>query len=103
MPGRAHSQAYTVTPIGFVRGGRSEPVDDNWSAVTSEIQLDSQELDATATAGLHAFSHVDVVYLFDQVDPSPSAPAIGIPGGGPTGRRWASWPSERRTVQTASA
>jgi tRNA (adenine37-N6)-methyltransferase len=58
-----------MRPIGTVRGGRSEPVDDDWATVTSRIELDPDELEESATTGLAAFSHVDVVYVFDRVDP----------------------------------
>jgi tRNA (adenine37-N6)-methyltransferase len=61
---------YGMRPIGTVRGGRSEAVDDEWGAVTSRIELDPHELDESSTAGLDSFSHVDVVYVFDRVDPS---------------------------------
>jgi tRNA-Thr(GGU) m(6)t(6)A37 methyltransferase TsaA len=57
----------TLVPIGTVRGGRSEPIDDDWGAVTCQIVLDGQ-WPADALAGLEDFSHVDVVYVFDQVD-----------------------------------
>lgn len=70
MTDHNHRDRYTLMPIGHVRGGRSQPIDDNWSTVTSRIELDPLELDASATDGLDAFSHVDVVYLFDRVDPA---------------------------------
>jgi tRNA-Thr(GGU) m(6)t(6)A37 methyltransferase TsaA len=61
---------YVMRPIGTVRSGRSEPTDDDWAAVTSRIELDPDELEETATAGLEGFSHVEVIYVFDRVDPS---------------------------------
>jgi hypothetical protein len=30
-----------VTPIGYVVGGRAEPVDDDWDAETATIRLDA--------------------------------------------------------------
>lgn len=59
-----------VTPIGHVRGGRSELVDDAWASVTSRIELDTDVLEETATLGLDGFSHVEVVFVFDRVDPA---------------------------------
>jgi tRNA (adenine37-N6)-methyltransferase len=59
-----------MRPIGTVRGGRSEPIDDEWATVTSRVELDPDVLEESATAGLEAFSHVDVVYVFDRVDPT---------------------------------
>ena len=59
-----------VTPIGHVRGGRSEVEDDAWASVTSRIELDTDVLDDTATLGLDGFSHIEVVFVFDRVDPA---------------------------------
>lgn len=58
-----------VTPIGHVRGGRAEVEDDAWASVTSRIELDADVLDDTATLGLDGFSHIEVVFVFDRVDP----------------------------------
>ena len=95
MAGRAHGHAYTVRPIGYVRGGRSEPIDDNWTTVTSRIELDWDELDASATTGLDAFSHVDVVYLFDRVALS------GVCTGARHPRGRSDWPSVGILAQRA--
>jgi len=57
-----------VEPIGYVRGGRVEPLDDNWDAETCDIELDTKRFTAEALTGLEQFSHVDVVYQFDRVD-----------------------------------
>jgi hypothetical protein len=35
----AAAGAYTLRPIGAVRGGRAEPIDDGWDAVTATIAL----------------------------------------------------------------
>lgn len=59
--------ALAIVPIGTVRGGRAEPIDDDWGAVTCQIVLD-ERWPVDALAGLEDFSHVDVVYVFDQVD-----------------------------------
>ncbi len=56
-----------LVPIGAVVGGRTEPVDDDWDAVEATIVLDLEHLDADATAGLDAFSHLDVVFAFHRV------------------------------------
>jgi tRNA-Thr(GGU) m(6)t(6)A37 methyltransferase TsaA len=58
----------TLTPIGFVRGGRAEPTDDDWGPVGATIELDAARFTADAVAGLDGFSHVEVVYLFHLVD-----------------------------------
>ncbi len=61
---------FTVRPIGHVRGGRDQPIDDNWDAVAARIELDRSVVDPEATLGLDAFSHVEVIFVFDRVDES---------------------------------
>jgi tRNA (adenine37-N6)-methyltransferase len=61
-------QQFTMTAIGHVRGGRVEATDDDWGAVEATIELDGERFTADVVAGLGDFSHVDVVYVFDQVD-----------------------------------
>ena len=56
-----------MTPIGVVRGGRVDPMDDDWGDVLSEIVLDDR-IPTDSLEGLDEFSHVEVVYVFDQVD-----------------------------------
>lgn len=63
-------QPLSIHPIGTVRSSRTEPVDDDWDAVDCSIELDAAHYDASALAGLDAFSHIDVVYIFDRVDPA---------------------------------
>ena len=57
-----------MQPLGWVRGGRTVPLDDDWGSVRSRIEFDPGALDVMATDGLDEFSHVEVVYLFDRVD-----------------------------------
>ena len=59
-----------MQPIGFVRGGRSEPVDDAWDSVEAAIELDPARLGPDAAAGLDAFSHVEVIFHFDRAKPA---------------------------------
>ncbi|MFO7590565.1 MAG: TrmO family methyltransferase [Acidimicrobiia bacterium] len=61
------SEPITLIPIGRLVGGRTEPIDDDWDAVEATIMLDPTQLDADATAGLDAFSHLDVVFAFHRV------------------------------------
>jgi len=79
-----------VEPIGTVRGGRTEVVDDHWGEVKARIEVDATRFDAEALAGLDSFSHVVVVYHFHRADPAkielaarhprnnPAWPKIGI-------------------------
>jgi tRNA (adenine37-N6)-methyltransferase len=72
-------------PIGFVRGGRSELADDHWGGVVAEIVLDDR-FPAEAFEGLDAFSHLDVVFVFDRVDEA----TVTVDARRPRGR--ADWP-----------
>lgn len=56
---------FTVAPIGWVRGTRTEPEDDAWDAETSRIEL-VPPFDDRALRGLEQFSHCIVVYVFDR-------------------------------------
>ena len=55
--------------IGWVRGGRREPVDDDWDREVATIELD-ERFGPAALAQLDSFSHLEVVYVFDRVDES---------------------------------
>jgi tRNA-Thr(GGU) m(6)t(6)A37 methyltransferase TsaA len=56
-----------LKPIGFVRSSRTEPIDDNWDAVESYIEVE-KELGEDCLAGLEEFSHVEVIYFFHKVE-----------------------------------
>lgn len=52
-------------PIGFVRGGRSSLRDDFWGDATASIEL-RPEIPSESLMGLDAFSHVEVIFVFDR-------------------------------------
>lgn len=58
---------FTITAVGRVEGGRIEPIDDDWGASRALIRLDAKRFGPEALAGLDAFSHAEIVYLFDRV------------------------------------
>jgi len=58
-----------LRPIGFVRGERTEPIDDAWDQIKARIELDAAQFAPDATAGLGEFSHVEVVFHFDRAAP----------------------------------
>ncbi len=78
------------TPIGLVHGTRKEVRDDLWDAERATIELDAARFDDDALRGLDTFSHVEVLFLMDRVDPEKiergarhprnetSWPAVGI-------------------------
>ena len=53
-------------PIAHVRNSRLTLDDDNWGDVISEITLD-ESLPAESLDGLETFSHVEILFYFDQV------------------------------------
>lgn len=57
---------YLVEPIGFINATRKSPEDDYWGEEVAEISL-AESIDASALAGLEAFSHIEVLFVFDQV------------------------------------
>lgn len=57
-------------PIGTVRSRRDAAIDDEWGDVTSVIELDPARMEPDATLGMDTFSHVEVVFVFDRVDPA---------------------------------
>jgi tRNA-Thr(GGU) m(6)t(6)A37 methyltransferase TsaA len=71
-----------VRRIGTVRSNRDEAVDDDWGGVTATITL-APPFDARSVAGLAEFSHVEVVFLFDRVDPASVCEFSRHPRGNP--------------------
>ncbi|GAA3150468.1 SAM-dependent methyltransferase [Streptomyces rameus] len=56
-----------ISPIGVVRSARREPsLRDGWGEVLSRVELDAAALDETATRGLDAYSHIEVIFSFHQ-------------------------------------
>lgn len=76
-------EQFTVTPIGRVRSPRADAVDDDWARITATIELDPAVIGADATEGLAAFSHLEVVFLFDRVDPATVTLGTRHPRGNP--------------------
>ena len=59
-----------MTAVGTVRSTRKKAEDDNWDAEQVHVELDSQQFAPEALAGLSDFSHVEILFHMDQVDPS---------------------------------
>lgn len=60
---------FEVKPIGVVRSPRADLTDDFWGKVDAEIAL-ADHLPEEAFAGLSEFSHVEVIFLMDRIDPA---------------------------------
>jgi tRNA-Thr(GGU) m(6)t(6)A37 methyltransferase TsaA len=76
-----------MTPIGLVSSPRDVPEDDDWARIIATITLDPEQFTADALTGLTDFSHIEVVYVFDRVDPSRVETSARHPRGNQ------SWPS----------
>ncbi len=59
---------FEVTPVAWVREGRKEKRDDFWGSQTSLIELD-ERFGEEAFEGIDEFSHLEIVFVFDRVDP----------------------------------
>lgn len=86
-----------LEPVGFVRGGRTEPIDDDWDTVDAVIELDAERFGPEVVAGLDEFSHLDVVFVFDRVAESD----VHLGARRPRGR--ADWPEVGIFAQRAKA
>ncbi|MFI5754387.1 SAM-dependent methyltransferase [Streptomyces sp. NPDC051569] len=62
------SRSLEIKPIGTVTGGRTEVADDYWGGVDSVIRLDP-DFPVEVVQGLEEFSHLVVVWHFDQASP----------------------------------
>lgn len=58
---------YEIDAVGHVRGGRADPIDDDWGHSRATIELDPRRFGPEALAGLEAFSHAEILFLFDKV------------------------------------
>ena len=59
--------SFVLEPVGHVRGGRAEAIDDDWGKSRARIELDPKRFGAEALAGLDGFSHAEIVFVFDRV------------------------------------
>lgn len=58
---------FELYPIGFVRGGRDAVADDDWGGVVAAVELDPARFGPEALEGLDAFSHAEILFVFDRV------------------------------------
>jgi tRNA-Thr(GGU) m(6)t(6)A37 methyltransferase TsaA len=83
------SSMIEIERIGIVKSGRAEAKDDDWGGTESRIVLD-ERFEPDALQGLEDFSHAEILFHFDRVDPAkivsgarhprnnPDWPAVGI-------------------------
>lgn len=55
--------------IGTVHSTRKKPEDDNWDSEKVYVELDPNQFSTEALAGLTDFSHVEILFHMDQVNP----------------------------------
>jgi tRNA (adenine37-N6)-methyltransferase len=66
---RDNGMEITLRAIGTVRAARLAAEDDNWGGTEAQIEL-ADWLPEEALAGLDSFSHAEIIFVFDQVDPT---------------------------------
>jgi len=57
-----------LEPIGHVRSERHDLSDDDWGGVRARIEMDDK-FPIECLDGLDEFSHAEVIFCFDRVDP----------------------------------
>jgi len=79
-----------VEPIGHVVSSVPNQRDERWGSVISEIHLDRERFEPAALEGLGEFSHIEILFQFDQLPESeverkarrprenPAWPSVGI-------------------------
>src|ERR1700761_664345 len=55
----------SLVPVAFIRGGRTQPIDDSWDSETARIELEPH-FGPEALAGLNTFSHIEIIFHFDR-------------------------------------
>lgn len=80
----------TLKPIGVVRSTRTKVADDNWDAESVRVELDAAQFTPEAFLGLAEFSHAEIIFFLDRVEPgtvemsarhprnNPNWPKVGI-------------------------
>ena len=91
----ASAVVIALEPVGFVVGGRSEAIDDDWGGVEAVVHLDAARFGPDAVAGLDAFSHLVVVFQFHLVGPAEVQSGARRPRGNPD------WPEVGMFAQRA--
>ncbi|MFZ5670705.1 MAG: SAM-dependent methyltransferase [Pseudomonadota bacterium] len=58
---------FMLEPVGRVRGGRVEAIDDDWGLSRAWIDLDPARFGPESLFGLAEFSHAEIVFVFDRI------------------------------------
>lgn len=73
---------FEIAAIGTVRGARAEATDDFWGGAESRIVLNEQ-VEESALEGIEAFSHCEVLFVFDRVPDAKIVRGARHPRGNP--------------------
>ncbi len=57
-----------LQPIAFVKNTRTQPTDDFWGSVISEIELE-KGVPEEALSNIDLFSHLEIIYSFNKSKP----------------------------------
>lgn len=76
------SATFSISAIGTIKGGRAEAEDDAWGHSRASIEL-APGFTADALAGLDAFSHAEIVFIFDRLPETEITTASRRPRGNP--------------------
>jgi tRNA-Thr(GGU) m(6)t(6)A37 methyltransferase TsaA len=74
--------ASMVQAIGYVSSSRSEAIDDDWGPIEATISL-VPPYGPASVLGLEDFSHIEVIYVFNGVDPAKVQMGSRVPRGNP--------------------
>jgi tRNA-Thr(GGU) m(6)t(6)A37 methyltransferase TsaA len=72
-------------PIGHIRSGRRELIDDDWDAVPAHVEL-AADVPSESLDGIEEFSHAEILFVFDRVDEAKTERGARHPRGN------AAWP-----------
>lgn len=61
-------QTIQLRPVGCVVSAIESQRDEGWGEIVAEIHLDESRFEPAALAGLEEFSHLEVLFQFDQLD-----------------------------------
>jgi len=79
-----------IKSIAIVKNSRATPIDDHWTEIISEIELEDH-IPTEVFNNISEFSHLEIIYYFDKVRPAnivfsgrprgnPNYPLVGILG-----------------------
>src|SRR5690242_20177029 len=76
------SAAIVLEPVAWVRSPRADVRDDDWGGVRARIEL-APGVPPSSLQGVDAFSHVEILFVFDRVAPEDITSGARRPRGNP--------------------